>query len=282
MITSPAGPGHACSSYCGEVASLDIGAVRIHPLAVGRFAAPLGAFAGPPPAELEELFGSTTVPVEATAFALETPDGVIMVDAGMGAGSTLGELPASLEAAGFDGADVVTVLLTHLHPDHANGLLAGEFPHARVLVSRAEADFVRSPDALAAAPEYVRHDYRAAADVLDAVADRLAYVEDEPSLPVEVIPLPGHAAGHRGFRLRGPEGSVLFAGDLMHAPTVQARRPDISVIGDLDPELAARTRREVLAACAADGTLLAGAHLGPAGFYAVRRDGDGFALQPGL
>lgn len=40
-------------------------------------------------------------------------------------GPSLGRVPAALAAAGVAPDSIETVLLTHLHPDHAGGLLAG-------------------------------------------------------------------------------------------------------------------------------------------------------------
>ena len=37
-------------------------------------------------------------------------------------GPTCGRLPDTLHEAGIELADVDTILLTHIHPDHSNGL----------------------------------------------------------------------------------------------------------------------------------------------------------------
>ena len=89
------------------------------------------------------------------AFAVEHPDGVILVDSG--ANASLKRLPrwhpyfrlavkfdiepeqeagAQLRGLGIASSDVKLIVLTHLHIDHDGGLAA--FPHARVLVSAGE------------------------------------------------------------------------------------------------------------------------------------------------
>ena len=51
-----------------------------------------------------------------------------LIEAGAGhtMGATLGFLPAHLAAAGVQVGDIETVLLTHMHPDHSNGLTDAE------------------------------------------------------------------------------------------------------------------------------------------------------------
>lgn len=235
---------------------------------------------------LLESHGCATVArVHAHAFAVETEDNLVLVDAGMGAGSALDGLASSLQAAGIDQDRVDHVVVTHLHPDHANGLLDGIFPSARVVVPAAEVAFARDPDAIAAAGPYVERDYARAADVLDAIGDRLlplpldAEASPPPPAGLVAVPLPGHSPGHTGYRLSRPDGSVLFVGDLLHFPDLQGRHPGVSVLPDFDARLAAATRRNILERALATGETLAGAHLGPPGFRQVVTEGNGTRLD---
>jgi glyoxylase-like metal-dependent hydrolase (beta-lactamase superfamily II) len=99
-----------------------------------------------------------TEPLPILAWAIEHPEGVVVVDAGETArvgeagyfprwhpyfhlavrfDVTPGdEIGPRLRALGIAPEDVRTVVLTHLHTDHAGGL--HHFPRARVLVSEAE------------------------------------------------------------------------------------------------------------------------------------------------
>ena len=63
---------------------------------------------------------------------------------------TLGKLPDNLRAGGLSPQDVTHIVLTHLHPDHANGLVddAGHavYPNAEIVVLAREHDFWMSDD----------------------------------------------------------------------------------------------------------------------------------------
>jgi hypothetical protein len=66
----------------------------------------------------------------------------------------------------------------------------------------------------------------------------------------------------------------------VHLAAVQLARPDARLIYDVDTDLAARTRAEVLDWVAGERLMVAGAHLGFPGFGTVTRNGDRFAITP--
>jgi glyoxylase-like metal-dependent hydrolase (beta-lactamase superfamily II) len=214
--------------------------------------------------------------VHAHAFVVRTADHTLMIDAGMGADSPLPGLATALAAAGVDRSAVDTVLLTHLHPDHANGLLDGDFADAVVVVPDAEIAFARDSAAIEAAGPFMQRDYARAGEVLDALGERLTPLtawESVPGLRAEA--LPGHSPGHTGYRIGDHGRQVLCVGDLLHFPDLQVARPDVSVRPDLDPRLAALTRRQVLSQAADRGTILAGAHFGSRPFRRIHRSASG-------
>jgi len=101
-------------------------------------------------AQSEELVGRTAdgslfIPVN--SFLFKRDAATVLIDAGAGntMQPTLGKLPSNLKAAGIDPSDVTHIILTHIHPDHANGLVDDEgeavYPNAEVLVHAQELDF---------------------------------------------------------------------------------------------------------------------------------------------
>lgn len=157
-----------------------------------------------------------------------------------------GVLESELAAAGVTPAEVDTVILTHLHSDHASGAVVnGEplFPNAWYVVQRAELDEV--------APAIQE-------EVVGPLADRLRVVAGDhrdvaPGLHVQLTP--GHTPGHQIARL----GELAMTGDLVLHP-VQLADPQVRYAYDHDQELAARSRAEVLAGLRAEGAILGTGH----------------------
>ena len=85
---------------------------------------------------------------------LDTGNGPRRVCASKGA---VGHFGANMVAAGFDPKAVDTVVISHFHGDHINGLLTAEntlrFPNAEVLVPAAEWKYFMDDGEMAKQPE---------------------------------------------------------------------------------------------------------------------------------
>ena len=118
-------------------------------------------------------------------------------------GPTLGNLLASLAAAGYKPEQVDAVLITHMHADHVGGLMADgkpAFPNATVHADQADADFWLSAEKLAAAPEAMKGFFQG------ALASMNPYVSGAKFKPfqgatnlfagIRAVATPGHTPGH--------------------------------------------------------------------------------------
>ncbi len=183
----------------------------------------------------------------------DAADRLTLVDTGVGAADSPasswapvpGTLAAELAAVGVAPAEIGTVVLTHLHSDHVSGAVAGGrplFENAQHVVQRAELDAVGGP---------------VLDEVVSVIKGQLHVVEgDAEAAPgVRVHLAPGHTPGHQIVRV----GEVALTGDLVHHP-VQVDDPSIRYLYDDDPETAARSRAEVLAALKAERAILATSH----------------------
>lgn len=67
---------------------------------------------------------------------------------------------------------------------------------------------------------------------------------------------------------------------MLHVPDVQARRPEVGVIFDTDPNEAVRSRLRVLDMAAWDRLMVAGMHLHFPAFCHATKHAEGYALAP--
>ncbi|MEQ5841214.1 MBL fold metallo-hydrolase [Paraburkholderia acidicola] len=208
----------------------------------------------------------------------------VLVDSGAGGIKQWGgRLRANLSLAGVEPSEIDTILLTHAHPDHVGGLVdrAGHiaFPNAELVVHQREVGFWQDDGNLSRASERARGNFLIARRVFEGYRDRLRPFDEGDVLPgIRAMPLPGHTDGHTGYLLESCDQSLLVWGDIVHFPHIQIERPDVSIAFDQDASLAATTRSRLLDRVSADGILIAGMHLGEAGFARIRRTSAGYGL----
>jgi glyoxylase-like metal-dependent hydrolase (beta-lactamase superfamily II) len=188
-----------------------------------------------------------TAPLPIYAFAIEHPEGVIVVDTGEDArASERGYFPRwhpgvrafrrwvepkqeigpQLERLGIRARDVRWVVMTHLHTDHAGGL--HHFPANEILVTRAELEF-------AAGRRGRVRGYVANNHWPTWFAPRVLALEPEPLGPfpeslrlteagdVVIVPLPGHTPGQIGVLVHEGDHTVLLGGDSSYTENLMVR-----------------------------------------------------------
>ena len=169
----------------------------------------------------------------------------ILIDSGMGSfgGPSLGRVPAALAAAGVAPETIETVLLTHLHPDHAGGLIAGEgvarFPNAELVVHADEAAHWLDDGALSRAPHDAKPYFEMARQATAPYGGRLRTITGGTVAPgIEAVPLPGHTPGHTGYRVTSGDASLLMWADVVHLPAIQFKQPEAGMVFDTDGDQA--------------------------------------------
>jgi glyoxylase-like metal-dependent hydrolase (beta-lactamase superfamily II) len=92
------------------------------------------------------------------------------------------------------------------------------------------------------------------------------------------MPLPGHTAGHTGYRIDSSSQSLLVWGDIVHFPHIQIARPDVTIAFDQDPIAAAVARSKLLDMVSSERLLIAGMHLGERGFAHIKRMNGSYGI----
>ncbi|HEY7248354.1 MAG TPA: MBL fold metallo-hydrolase [Xanthobacteraceae bacterium] len=227
--------------------------------------------------------GSLFIPVNNFLFRRE--GATVLIDSGAGNSMqpTLGKLPADLKAAGIDPADVTHIVLTHMHPDHANGLVddAGEaaYPNAEILVHAQELDFWMAENDGSESEAVKRTRARNRVN-LKPYGERIRPMHDgEEVLGCAPLPAPGHSPGHTCWRVGAGRDAFIAWGDLVHFSAIQIAHPNTAVKYDLDPDLARRSRLRMLDMIATEGLAIAGAHVNGPGLGYLTRKGTGYTFE---
>ena len=108
--------------------SMRVGDVEVQGISDGILKTSLDLVIGMERAVADKLVGGTadgSLYIPVNNFLIRRGGKTIMIDAGAGntMQPTLGKLPDNLRAAGVEPSAVTHIVMTHLHPDHANGLV---------------------------------------------------------------------------------------------------------------------------------------------------------------
>ena len=236
-------------------------------------------------AQLAARFRSQEPVITINCFVVHTGGKCVLIDSGAGKNSMFaaGALPTALNAAGVSPDTIDTILMTHLHPDHAGGLVAEDgravFPNAELLLHEDEARFwleTSNP------PDGMKPFFAAAQSAVAPYKSRMrTYAKGEVAPGIESEPLPGHTPGHTGFHITSGNEQLLMWTDIVHLPMLQARHPDVYLTFDIDPEQAKAHRKRLFDKVATDRLQVAGSHLDfPAFAHLERLGGGGYAFIP--
>lgn len=229
------------------------------------------------------------LPAPINAFLLTSGERNILIDAGMGAldrfGDGFGRIEAGLAVRGLSAADIDTIVLTHLHPDHIGGLLqngAPVFTKAEVIVAEAEATFWSDAAMMAAASEDAQGLFQLAQTTLIAYGDQVTQVASDAEIApgVSLTLSPGHTPGHSVLRIDGGERQLMMVADTIHNADLHTALPEIGFGFDVDTAMAAQSRLRLFDMLSSDQMLIAGSHLHFPGFGRIVRAGDAFRFVP--
>ncbi len=235
------------------------------------------------PEELvKQLFPNGQMPLDVNAFLLQNDEHTVLIDTGNG--QPAGRVLQSLEAYGVEPEEVDTILLTHFHPDHILGLLQdGEtplYPNAIIYTPIIEHIYWYDDDAMARAPQQAGT-FSMVRRILGTYGDRVKQIHERGRVhEIIAVPAYGHTPGHTAYFVKDTGINIFIWGDLMHCLPVQIRHPEVTLAFDMNPDMAAATRKTHMDTLAAEHWLVAGMHLPYPGLgYISKADGE-YNFQP--
>jgi len=213
------------------------GGVHVALVQAGTFRSDAGTLFGPVPWVLwgklveGEIDAQRRLLQALNCLLIETPSGRALVETGIG--ERVDEktrtqrsyegpwIVAALESAGFLPESINVVAMSHLHFDHAGGLLRADgekaFPHATIVAQKAEWEV-----ALGENPRLMASYVQPELMLVESWGKQGWSDGEKEVLPgVTVVPTGGHSTGHQAVIVRGSgDGArtLAFFGDLLMRP----------------------------------------------------------------
>lgn len=231
--------------------------------------------------------GMVTVPFNPQV--INTGSKLVLIDTGNGQvpNAPVGKLLPNLAAAGIDPKTVDIVILSHLHPDHANGIKLADgslaFPNAEIMAPAKDWAFWMSEENAAKAPNDMMKNYFSnVRKVFTGLENKVTRYDwgKEVAPGITSVDTNGHTPGHTSFVVASGSSKVLVQSDVTNIPELFLRNPDWHVAFDIDPVKAVETRRKFYDMAAAEKAMIVGFHFAFPSIGYVEKAGTGYRLIP--
>jgi glyoxylase-like metal-dependent hydrolase (beta-lactamase superfamily II) len=236
--------------------------------------------------------GMVTVPFNPQL--INTGSKLILIDSGNGVANfeptkgAVGRTLQNLAAAGVDPKSIDVVLLSHLHPDHTNGIRAADgsmaFPNAEIMVPAVDWAFWTSDEnaSKAQSNEMMKNYFANVKKTFAGIESKVTRYEwgKEVAPGITSISAPGHTPGHTAFAIASGNSKILLQSDVTNIPEFFLRNPDWHVAYDVEPEVAQKTRHKFYDMAAAEKATVVGFHFTFPSIGHVEKDGAGYRLVP--
>ena len=216
---------------------------------------------------------------------IDTGNGVANLEPSKGA---VGRTLQNLAAAGVDPKSIDIVLLSHLHPDHTNGIRAADgsiaFPNAEIIVPGKDWEFWTSEEnaVKAQSSEMMKNYFANVKKTFAGIESKVTKYEwgKEVAPGITSIATPGHTPGHTSFAVASGNAKVLIQSDVTNIPEFFLRNPDWHAVFDTDADLAQQTRRKFYDMAATEKATVVGFHFTFPSVGHVEKDGAKYRLIP--
>ena len=238
--------------------------------------------------------GMVTIPFNPQL--VNTGSKLVLIDCGNGIANfeptkgAVGRTIQNLAAAGVDPKNIDVALMSHLHPDHTNGIRAADgslaFPNAEIMVPVKDWEFWMSDEnaAKAQSNEMMKNYFANVRKVYAGIESKVTKYDwgKEVAPGITSIAAPGHTPGHTAFAVSSGGSKILIQSDVTNIPEFFLRNPDWHVAYDVDGDLAQQTRHKFYDMAAAEKATIVGFHFTFPSIGHVEKDGAKYRLIPSL
>jgi len=226
------------------------------------------------------------LPISFTALLVNTGRQLVLIDTGT-AGQIVdsaGSMIGNLAAAGVRPDEIDTIVISHFHPDHINGIRDKDggriFPNAEILVPEPEWSFWMDDGNQSRAGGTVLRYFRNARRIFKDIEVRRFRPGAEVAPGIVSIAAYGHTPGHTAFAIHSGGASMLAMSDTVRNPYLFARHPDWQPSFDMDGPMAVAARRRMLDQATADRMLVEAYHFPFPACGHISRTVTGYELMP--
>jgi glyoxylase-like metal-dependent hydrolase (beta-lactamase superfamily II) len=226
-------------------------------------------------------------------IVINTGSKLLAIDTGYGAAeakpnTTYGQYQQNLAAAGIDAKAIDTVIISHYHPDHVNGLLGADdkpaFPNAEILVPAVEHKFWMDDGEMSrASPGRMQGLFKDNRRVMSGeILKRTATYEwgKEIAPGITSVSTPGHTPGHTSYVIASGSARLFVFSDVTNRPELFVCNPGWHAFFDQIPDMAEATRRKVLDMLIADKMLVQTFHAPFPALGHMEKDGQSYRFAP--
>lgn len=236
--------------------------------------------------------GMVTVPFNPQL--INTGSKLVLIDCGNGVANlesskgAVGRTLQNLAAAGVEPKSVDVVLMSHLHPDHTNGIRAADgsmaFPNAEIMVPAKDWEFWMSDENAAKAESnaMMKNYFANVRKIYAGIESKVTKYDwgKEVAPGITSIEAPGHTPGHTAFAVASGNAKILIQSDVTNIPELFLRNPDWHVAFDVEPVAAQATRHKFYDMASAEKAMVVGFHFSFPSIGYVEKDGPRYRLIP--
>jgi glyoxylase-like metal-dependent hydrolase (beta-lactamase superfamily II) len=223
---------------------------------------------------------------------VRTGDRLVLVDNGVGAsdfarnlfGDYIGGLLPTLDLIGVSPEAITDVIFSHSHADHLGGTSSDgqlTFPNAQHYLPLLEWENLHReniPEVAVPFYEFARSQLQP----LVANEGQLTFYGDEDELVpgIRAVATLGHSAGHHSLIIASGDQQLLLLFDVIAHPVLHFRHPEWVMGPDQIPDVAVKTRQQILARVADEKIPVLAHHFPFPGLGHVTRFSDAYRYVP--